>query len=83
MITCYDIVKTLLRTEKSTRLEPDHKYFFRVATDATKVDIKRAVEEIYKVKVQAVSTIHVAGKRKTCSARSWLCFSMEKSHRDS
>ena len=64
MITCYDIVKTLLRTEKSTRLEPDHKYFFRVATDATKIDIKRAVEEIYKVKVQAVSTIHMAGKRK-------------------
>ena len=64
MITCYDIVKTLLRTEKSTRLEPDRKYFFRVSTNSTKVAIKNAVEEIYKVKVQAVQTIHVAGKRK-------------------
>ena len=56
MITCYDIVKTLVRSEKGSALEKERKYLFRVATVATKVDVKRAVEEIYKVKVDAVNT---------------------------
>ena len=64
MITCYDTVKTILRTEKSTRLEPDRQYVFHVATKATKVDIKNAVEEIYKVKVSTVNTANVLGKPK-------------------
>ena len=64
MITCYDIVKALVRSEKGTSLEADHKYLFRVATTATKVDVKRAVEEIYKVKVDCVNTVNVPGKLK-------------------
>lgn len=64
MKTCYDIVKTLIRTEKGTFLEPGGQYLFEVDTDATKVDIKRAVEEIYNVKVKAVNTAIVSGKRK-------------------
>lgn len=63
-MTCYDIVKTIMRTEKGTALEPDRKYLFRVAYPATKVDIKRAVEEIYKVKVRDVNTVIAHGKRK-------------------
>ena len=64
MITCYDVVKALVRSEKGTALEKERKYLFRVATPATKVDVKRAVEEIYKVKVQAVNVVNVPGKRK-------------------
>jgi large subunit ribosomal protein L23 len=64
MITCYDIVKTLVRTEKSTSLEAERKYLFRVANSATKIDVKRAVEEIYKVKVDSVNTAVVPGKLK-------------------
>ena len=64
MITSYDIIKTLIRTEKGTTLEPDRKYLFEVARTATKVDIKKAIEEIYKVKVQDVNTIIVPGKKK-------------------
>lgn len=64
MITCYDIIKTLVRTEKGTMLEPERKYLFEVATTANKVEIKRSVEEIYKVKVQAVNTFNVPGKKK-------------------
>lgn len=60
----YDVVKTLLRTEKGTSLEPERKYLFEVARNATKIEIKRAIEEIYKVKVQAVNTSIAAGKRK-------------------
>jgi len=64
MITCYDIVKTLVRTEKGTMIEPLRKYFFEVAIKAGKVDIKSAVEEIYNVKVQDVNTQKVRGKLK-------------------
>lgn len=64
MITSYDIVKTLLRTEKGTALEPDRKYLFEVSPKANKIQIKKAVEEVYKVKVQSVRTVVVPGKVK-------------------
>lgn len=60
----YDIIKTLLRTEKGTTLEPNRQYLFHVDRRATKIDIKRAVEEIYNVKVENVNTVIVAGKKK-------------------
>jgi len=64
MITCYDIVKTLIRTEKGTTLEPDRKYLFHVNRGAGKVDIRKAIEEIYSVKVQDVNIMVVPGKKK-------------------
>ncbi len=69
MITCYDVVKNLVRTEKSTELEAQRKYIFRVATTATKIDVKRAIEEIYKVKVDSVNTGLVPGKLKRVRVR--------------
>jgi large subunit ribosomal protein L23 len=65
MKTAYDILRTLVRTEKGTALEADRKYLFQVATNANKLEIKKAVEEIYKVKVQDVNTMNVRGKIKT------------------
>ena len=70
MITSYDIIKSLVRTEKGTDLEKQNKHLFRVATTATKIDIKRAVQDIYKVKVQDVNTVHVIGKLKRVRVRS-------------
>lgn len=64
MITCYDVVKTLVRTEKGTMLEPDRKYLFHVARNANKIEIKKAIEEIYNVKVEAINTSIVNGKLK-------------------
>ncbi len=64
MITCYDIIETLIRTEKGTFLEPDRKYLFKVAKNSNKIEIKKAIEEIYKVKVQDVNTSIVRGKLK-------------------
>lgn len=58
----YDIIVTLLRTEKATLLEPLRKYLFLVERGANKVQIKNAVEDIYKVKVAAVNTRISAGK---------------------
>ena len=60
-----DIIKQVLLTEKGTRLsEEQNKYLFRVAIDANKVEIKRAVEELFNVRVMAVNTMRRKGKKK-------------------
>ncbi len=64
MYSPYDIIKTLIHSEKSARLEETGCYQFIVDNEATKVDIKRAVEKIYKVKVTDVNTVVVRGKMK-------------------
>lgn len=52
-------------TEKGTALkEADNKVMFRVAKEANKIEIKKAVEEIFKVKVDSVATINCKGKKK-------------------
>ena len=58
-----DVLVRPLVTEKSTRLMSEgNQYTFQVHPDATKVDIRRAVEELFKVKVLAVRTTWVRGK---------------------
>lgn len=64
MINSNDIIKALIRTEKSTVHEPEGKYLFLVAKTANKIQIKHAVEEIYKVKVKDVNTLISIGKLK-------------------
>ena len=59
-----DIIKALIRTEKSTSAEPKGKYLFLVNPEANKIQIKRAVEAVYKVKVNDVNTFISAGKLK-------------------
>jgi len=64
MNTSYDVIKTLLRTEKSTLSEPKGKYLFMVNKSANKIQVKKAVEDIYKVKVKSVNTFVSFGKLK-------------------
>lgn len=59
-----DIIKALIRTEKTTQYEPEGKYLFLVDNSANAVQIKYAIEQIYKVKVKAVNTFISAGKLK-------------------
>ncbi len=60
-----DIIKKILLTEKGTRLsEEQGKYLFRVSMGANKVEIKRAVEELFNVRVMAVNTMRRKGKKK-------------------
>ena len=54
-----DIVIRPIITEKSMLGIADKKYTFEVAKSATKIDIARAVEELFKVKVAKVNTVHV------------------------
>ncbi|MBU4473072.1 MAG: 50S ribosomal protein L23 [Candidatus Omnitrophica bacterium] len=71
MISSYSIIKALIRTEKSTNLyEPQAKYLFLVDKVSNKIQIKRAVEEIYKVKVKEVNTLIAPGKLKRVSYQS-------------
>ena len=64
MSIAYDTIRTLVRTEKGTLLEAEGKYIFEVAPKANKVSVRKAVEEIYQVKVKAVHTLWVRGKLK-------------------
>jgi len=59
-----NIIKALVRTEKSTLNEPQGKYLFLVHTSANKIQIKQAVEQLYKVKVKDVNTFISFGKLK-------------------
>lgn len=52
-----DIIIAPVITEKSVVALPEKKYTFRVAKGANKIEIAKAVEEIFKVKVQKVNTI--------------------------
>jgi len=60
----HDIVKGLIRTEKGANLLPMGKYLFWVDRDTNKIEIKRSVEAIYKVKVDSVNTVMMRGKTK-------------------
>ncbi len=58
------IIRPLI-TEKTTQQKDDnHQYVFEVHRDANKIEIKSAVEQLFKVKVLKVRTINVLGKIK-------------------
>ncbi|MDD3067383.1 MAG: 50S ribosomal protein L23 [Acholeplasmataceae bacterium] len=65
MTKYYDIIKAPIITEQSTKLiESQNKYTFKVDRKANKVEIKKAIETIFNVKVIAVNTVNVLPKFK-------------------
>ena len=59
------IIRKVLITEKGTTLrETLRQYFFEVARDANKIEIRRAVEAVFHVKVDSVQTMQLQGKTK-------------------
>ncbi|PTY01318.1 50S ribosomal protein L23 [Verrucomicrobia bacterium LW23] len=58
------IIKTPRITEKATALSSLGQYVFRVASDATKQEIKYAVKTIFKKDVAGVNTLNVRGKKR-------------------
>jgi large subunit ribosomal protein L23 len=56
-------------TEKSTKLSESNQVVFRVPGTATKPQIKKAVEELFKVKVKSVNTLVTKGKKKLFRGR--------------
>lgn len=59
-----DILVRPLITERTTQLMAEGKYVFVVAKAANKIEIAKAVSEIFKVKVAKVNTVNVTGKKK-------------------
>ncbi len=65
MNTVYQVIVSPYLTEKGDMLkEKENKILLKVATDANKIEIKKAVEELFKVKVDCVRTINCKGKKK-------------------
>lgn len=64
MKSAYDIIRKPVISEKSMAGIDQKKYTFDVALDANKIEIAKAVEEIFKVKVAKVNTITVRAKEK-------------------
>ena len=65
MKSTYDVLVGPLLTEKGTLIkETENKVLFRVALEANKIEIKKAVEDIFKVKVDKIATITCKGKKK-------------------
>lgn len=60
----YDVIVKPVVTEKSSMAAEQNKITFKISPDATKNDVKKAVEAIFSVKVKKVNTIKVEGKEK-------------------
>ena len=60
----HDIVKGMIRTEKGSALLTLNKYLFWVDKGSNKIEVKKAIEDMYKVKVDSVNTIMMRGKLK-------------------
>ncbi|EKQ52135.1 MULTISPECIES: 50S ribosomal protein L23 [unclassified Clostridium] len=63
-LTSHDIIRKPIITEKSMASMAEKRYTFIVHVDANKSQIKRAVEEVFNVKVESVNTINGLGKTK-------------------
>ncbi len=68
MKTPYDIIIRPIITEQSTEDLDIKKYAFQVAKDANKIEIRKAIEEIFDVRVIKVTTENVQGKMKRTGA---------------
>ncbi|TET78965.1 MAG: 50S ribosomal protein L23 [Candidatus Cloacimonadota bacterium] len=66
------IIISPIRTEKTEDIlaSGQNKYYFKVAINANKIEIRKAVEELFKVKVIKCDTIKVKGKRKSWGRKS-------------
>ncbi len=76
MRTSYDVIVRPIVTENSMMQTADRKYTFEVLKNATKTEIRKAVEEVFGVKVEKVNTMNVNGKLKRMGkhqgyTRSW------------
>jgi len=68
----YDVIIAPVITEKSTRASVNNQVVFKVRSNATKPQIKAAVEQLFSVKVKAVNTAVMKGKTKLFRGRAGL-----------
>ena len=68
----YDVIRSPLLSEKSTRQQAENCYVFKVAPDATKPQIRDAVQAIFKVTVESVNVLNQKGKQKNFRFRAGM-----------
>jgi large subunit ribosomal protein L23 len=76
----YEIIRTPVVTEKSTLLNEKNQVVFRVAIDASKPEIKAAIEGLFSVKVEAVNTLVHKGKTKRFKGRPGVRSDVKKAY---
>ncbi|HET8844820.1 MAG TPA: 50S ribosomal protein L23 [Ktedonobacteraceae bacterium] len=64
-----EILRHGIVTEKTVRLQEQNKYTFKVALNANKIDVRRAVEQLFKVKVVSVNIVRLPGKKRMLRRR--------------
>ncbi|MBF0215387.1 MAG: 50S ribosomal protein L23 [Candidatus Omnitrophica bacterium] len=64
MRTAQNIIINLIRTEKGSNMLVFNKYYFKVDKRSNKIEIRNAVEDLYKVKVKSVNVITMRGKKR-------------------
>lgn len=68
----YEVLRRPLITEKGTNLHLQNKYLFEVTRDATKPQVKEAVQKAFKVRVVGVNMIIVPGERRRMGRREFV-----------
>lgn len=77
----YTVIKKIMRTEKGTGLtESANQYLFEVGVSSNKIQIRQAIERIYKVKVEKVHTSVIARKPKTIRREAGLTSKSKKAY---
>ena len=74
----YEVLRRPLITEKNTMLQAQGKYVFEIVREASKPQIKQAVEKAFKVQVLAVNVMTVPGKTRRVGRRQVLTQSWKK-----
>ena len=78
MKVVHDIIKKMVRTEKGSGMLVDNKYIFKVDKRSNKIEVKKAVQDIYKVGVKCVHVINVKGKKKRLRAHEGMTTGWKK-----
>jgi len=78
MLSAHQILVRPIVTEKNTALNEVGKYCFEVAPTTNKIEVKRAVEEIFKVKVTTVNMLKVPGKMRRMGRTSGMTRTWKK-----
>jgi len=67
-------------SEKSARLQEHNQYVFVISKDASKADVKKAVEDLFNVKVESVNVVSMKGKTRSFRFRSGARASKRKAY---
>lgn len=74
----HEVLKHMIRTEKGSGMLTQNKYLFKVDRRCNKIEVKNAVESVYKVKVDSVNIINVSGKKKRVRLKEGLTSAWKK-----